>query len=491
MKQKSEIFKSNKAVFLVWAIVTGILIAANALEVVKGNHTGMWYLKFLGVMAITFLPGLFEYIRTRGESKYFKYCIAIGYPIFCAYCMYNANTNVSSLYLYPVFVLVLLYVEEKIVILMSGLSFIGTLIAMLLKMGSAGDGKALLITDMEIVFACLIMSSVGIVVGLRVIRSNNESKLSEVAKLSEEAENKSKVILSASAEVEKKMHAIEEAAGENAESMKTMAQTMNDISAAIVNIADNVQDEANAMSTANKKMVVIKENAEELAKTIVQVQESNDANAQKISVINTQASELLDKSAITKQKVDDVRELATKVTEVIGVIRQISGKTNLLALNASIEAARAGEAGKGFAVVAEEIRALAESTNNSVAEIEDSITKLNESCDIASSSMDESVVAINAQSDSITEIDSAIQEEAAAMRHISDEIGSISKEIVNVASANTSITEQTNNISAVTEEITAGTESAANMSKEVKNMTEGILENIRATNIELEKLKQL
>lgn len=58
------------------------------------------------------------------------------------------------------------------------------------------------------------------------------------------------------------------------------------------------------------------------------------------------------------------------IEKMINVVRHISGKTDLLALNASIEAARAGQAGKGFAVVADEVARLSEKSQETISEME-------------------------------------------------------------------------------------------------------------------------
>jgi len=105
-----------------------------------------------------------------------------------------------------------------------------------------------------------------------------------------------------------------------------------------------------------------------------------------ITTINSMAGVI----EVSTHKVDGLANQAREIGKVLEVIRGIAAQTNLLALNAAIEAARAGEQGRGFAVVADEVRALAQRTQNSTGEIEGMIVAIRDSADEAVAAMSQS-----------------------------------------------------------------------------------------------------
>jgi methyl-accepting chemotaxis protein len=116
---------------------------------------------------------------------------------------------------------------------------------------------------------------------------------------------------------------------------------------------------------------------------------------------------------------------ADRVGDVVKLITDIAGRTNLLALNATIEAARAGEAGKGFAVVAGEVKALATQTAKATEEIATQINTIRAATSEAVTAVREVSASIGEVSEVATAIAAAVEEQAAATQEIAASVQTV------------------------------------------------------------------
>ena len=105
-------------------------------------------------------------------------------------------------------------------------------------------------------------------------------------------------------------------------------------------------------------------------------------------------------------------ESAQRIDDIMGMITEIASQTNLLALNAAIEAARAGEAGRGFAVVAQEVRKLAENTQENLAASDEAVRRLRKDVE----QIDAIMAANEEMSSKIASFDSAFNEHIESLR---------------------------------------------------------------------------
>lgn len=197
---------------------------------------------------------------------------------------------------------------------------------------------------------------------------------------------------------------ISSASSDLQQSSLALQQVSDDVERQVEQGLQQTEQAAASMTEMDSSVRNVSENC---AGASVQSSRANEAakrGEQLLAITSADIAELGDNLSATREDIVRVESHSAEIGSILDVIKGIAEQTNLLALNAAIEAARAGEQGRGFAVVADEVRTLAQKTQESTGRIEEMITVLQQGSVRAVESMNISASKADATRESVMTI---------------------------------------------------------------------------------------
>ncbi|MDY0832375.1 methyl-accepting chemotaxis protein [Pseudomonas sp. SED1] len=262
--------------------------------------------------------------------------------------------------------------------------------------------------------------------------------------------------------------------GDSARQIASAAEQLSAVTEHTRAGVDGQKQETEQVATAMNQMLAtsqeVARHAEQASLAATEADQQASAGDQVVAEAIAHIEHLAREMARSSQAMQGLQQESRKIGSVLEVIKSVSEQTNLLALNAAIEAARAGEAGRGFAVVADEVRSLAQRTQQSAEEIEELISGLHRGTQQVADIMD--------NSRSLT--DNSVQ----LTRRAGDALAGITRTVSVIQEMNPQIAAAAEEQTAVAEEINRSVLKV----KDVSEQTSAASQETAAASVELARL---
>ncbi|WP_378955099.1 methyl-accepting chemotaxis protein [Pelosinus sp. sgz500959] len=286
-------------------------------------------------------------------------------------------------------------------------------------------------------------------------------------------------------------HHVASSSEELTASAEQSSQATNQIAISITDVANGADKQLAAANEASAVVATMTNNVQQVAKNTNHVAEQSAQAAYKaqeggkaVNKAITQMGNIENTVNTSAGVVSKLGDRSKEIGAIIDTISGIAGQTNLLALNAAIEAARAGEQGRGFAVVAEEVRKLAEQSQEATKKIAELIGEIQKDTQDAVSAMNDGTREVKTGAEVVNAAGVAFQEIAELVTQVSSQVKEISNSLQEVVSGSQKIVNsmmkidelskkssaESQSVSAATEEQTASMQEVAYASESLSKM---------------------
>lgn len=266
------------------------------------------------------------------------------------------------------------------------------------------------------------------------------------------------------------------------------ARAANQVAGVITEVADGatkqlkaIDDTATVVGQMSAGIQQIAANAQTVAGTSAKSAAAADEGGRAVQKAVVQISHVEETVVKSAQVVSKLGDRSKEIGQIVDTISGIAGQTNLLALNAAIEAARAGEQGRGFAVVADEVRKLAEQSQEAAKQIAVLIAEIQQDTDSAVAAMGEGTKEVRVGAEVVNQAGKTFSEIYTLFEGVSIQIREISAAIQQMAGGSQVIVSSVRDIDAVSKEtsgqaqtVSAATEEQSATMEEIAVSTQAL-----------------
>lgn len=271
------------------------------------------------------------------------------------------------------------------------------------------------------------------------------------------------------------MLSVKDATDTVASATNELSSTAEELSATADSQSAQVNDIANGMRDVTQSAEEVTLHVDSTGQRVEEALAVTEKGKKFVQETVRRISGIKDTTAGLSETISKLGKSSEEIGNIISVINDIADQTNLLALNAAIEAARAGEAGRGFAVVADEVRKLAERTQNATKEVGEIITSLQKETVMAEAGMQQAEKSVDQGIGAAEETRHVFDEIVTSAGQIHDETSSVMSLVQQQTHSTMTVNENLQGVASAVEQSSAAfaevTQTVNNLQVQTENLT--------------------